>query len=120
REGSSPRGPSACRRSAYSTGGRLGDDRMRQRGSLRRSSLPRWNAVGIGPVKAHELVPWLFLAASIWGAWFTYNALWPMHGGARRTVFSFFAGWLTTELAVHHVAWQTVMTAVLAWAGALG
>jgi len=42
-------------------------------------------------VSARELLPWLFLATSVWGAWFTYNALWPMHGGARRTVFSFFA-----------------------------
>jgi acetyl esterase/lipase len=70
-------------------------------------------------VRGHELVPWLFLAASVWGAWFTYNALWPMQGGARRTVFSFFAGWLTTELAIHHLAWQVAMTGVFVWAGAL-
>jgi acetyl esterase/lipase len=71
-------------------------------------------------VSPRELVPWLFLAASVWGAWFTYNALWPIHRGARRTVFSFFAGWLTTELAIHHLAWQLVMTAIFVWAGALG
>ena len=66
-----------------------------------------------------ELVPWLFLAASVGGAWFTFNALWPMHAGARRTVFSFFAGWLTTELALHHLAWQMLVTGAFVWAGAL-
>jgi acetyl esterase/lipase len=69
-------------------------------------------------VSAESLVPWLFLAASLWGAWFTYNAFRPMRG-ARRSVVSFFAGWLTTELALHHVAWQALMTAVFVWAGAL-
>jgi acetyl esterase/lipase len=66
-----------------------------------------------------ELVPGLFLAASLVGAWFTYNALRPMSGASRRSVLSFFAGWLTTELAVHHLAWQAGMTALFVWAGAL-
>ena len=65
-----------------------------------------------------ELVAWLFLGASLWGAWFTYNTYRPM-GGARRSVVSFFAGWLTTELALHHILWQLAMTAVFVWAGAL-
>jgi len=68
---------------------------------------------------AERLVPWLFLAASLWGAWFTVNALWPMGGASRRAVVSFFAGWLTVELALHHIAWQLLMTAVFIWAGAL-
>ena len=62
---------------------------------------------------------WLFLAASLWGAWFTWNALRPMAGASRRGVVSFFAGWLTGELACHHLAWQVGMTLVFAWAGAL-
>ena len=62
---------------------------------------------------------WLFLAASLWGAWFTWNALRPMAGASRRGVVSFFAGWLTGELALHHLAWQVGMTLVFAWAGAL-
>jgi acetyl esterase/lipase len=66
-----------------------------------------------------EVVPWVFLAASLVGAWFTYNALHPMAGASRRSVLSFFAGWLTTELAVHHFAWQVAMTVVFVWAGAL-
>ena len=32
---------------------------------------------------------------------------------------SFFAGWLTSELAVHHIAWQAVATAIFVAAGAL-
>ncbi len=62
---------------------------------------------------------WLFLAASLWGAWFTWNALRPMAGPSRRGVVSFFAGWPTGELALHHLAWQLGMTLVFAWAGAL-
>jgi acetyl esterase/lipase len=69
-------------------------------------------------VIGHELIPWLFLAASLWGAAFTLNAFRPLRG-ARRSVVSFFAGWLTTELALHHIAWQVAMTALFVWAGAL-
>jgi acetyl esterase/lipase len=64
-------------------------------------------------------MPWLFLAVSLWGAAFTYNALRPVYAPARRAVLSFFAGWLTGELALHHVAWQAAATAVFVWAGAL-
>lgn len=62
---------------------------------------------------------WLFLAVSLVGAWFTVNAFrptrrWQLLGA------SFFAGWLTTELALWHVAWQAAATAVFVWLGALG
>jgi len=62
---------------------------------------------------------WLFLVASIVGAWFTFNAHRPMPRRRHRAVLSFFAGWLTAELAIHHVVWQAVMTAVFVRAGAL-
>lgn len=65
------------------------------------------------------LVPWTFLLAALVGAWFTYNAFRPVHRAPRLSVVSFFAGWLTTELAVHHIAWQAAMTALFVWAGAL-
>src|SRR5262245_16578001 len=65
------------------------------------------------------LMPWLFLAASLVGAWFTWNAFRPTYRPAPVAVVSFFAGWLTTELALHHVAWQVGMTAVFVWLGAL-
>src|SRR5207245_5113212 len=42
-----------------------------------------------------------------------------MAGASRRGVVSFFAGWLTGELALHHLAWQVGMTLLFAWAGAL-
>src|SRR5436305_1738479 len=63
--------------------------------------------------------PWLFCGGSLVGAWFTYNALGPYRRAARRSVASFFAGWLTTELALHHFVWQLLLTAVFVWAGAL-
>src|SRR4051812_40237135 len=62
---------------------------------------------------------WLFLAAALVGAWFTFNGLRPMGGASRRATLSFFAGWLTTELALHHLAWQALMTVVFVRAGAL-
>src|ERR671918_2949766 len=61
---------------------------------------------------------WAFLAVSLVGAWFTFNAFRP----SRRwqlLALSFFAGWLTAELAVFHVAWQVVATIVFVWLGAL-
>ena len=64
-------------------------------------------------------MPWLFFVAALVGAWFTYNGLRPMGGASRRAAVSFFAGWLTTELALHHIAWQAVMTVVFVAAGAL-
>lgn len=62
---------------------------------------------------------WLFLALSLWGAWFTYNALRPSWDSPRFAVVSFAAGWLTTELALHHFAWQAAATACFIYAGAL-
>jgi acetyl esterase/lipase len=69
---------------------------------------------------ADALIPWLFLVASLIGAWFTWNAFRPAYAPAGRAVVSFFAGWLTTELALHHLAWQAAMTVVFVRAGALG
>lgn len=65
------------------------------------------------------LVSWLFLAASLVGATFTYNVYRPAYAPGGRAVVSFFAGWLTTELALHHIAWQAAMTVVFVWLGAL-
>jgi len=71
-------------------------------------------------VRSAAAVPWLFCGGSVVGAWFTYNAFRPIRTAARRSVVSFFAGWLTTELALHHLAWQALLTAAFVWAGALG
>ena len=61
----------------------------------------------------------MFLAVSLWGAWFTWNMFRPIHRHPQLAALSFFAGWLTGELALHHLAWQIVATVVFAWLGAL-
>jgi len=63
-------------------------------------------------------MPWVFLAVSVVGALFTFNAFHPSH---RWQVlgFSFFAAWLTGELVVWHLVWQAAATAVFIWLGAL-
>jgi acetyl esterase/lipase len=61
---------------------------------------------------------WLFLAVSLWGAWFTWNALRPSPNSPRFAVVSFAAGWLTTELALHHIAWQGLATVIFGMLGA--
>jgi acetyl esterase/lipase len=63
--------------------------------------------------------PWAFLAASLWGAAFTAIAL----ARGRRlwgfVVPYFFGAWLTSELALHHIAWQVLATGAFVAAGAL-
>ncbi len=66
-----------------------------------------------------DVISWLFLLVSLVGAAFTYNALRPHFTSPRRAVLSFFAGWLTGELALHHVAIQAVLTVGFIWMGAL-
>lgn len=60
-----------------------------------------------------------FLAVCLVGVWFTWQALRPAPLPSRRAVPSFFAGWLTNELAGHHLVWQAVATAGFVAAGAL-
>jgi acetyl esterase/lipase len=60
-----------------------------------------------------------FLIASIVGLAFTFNALKPRRRPVFLLGFSFFSAWLTTELAVFHLAWQVVGTAAFIAAGAL-
>lgn len=61
---------------------------------------------------------WLFLLVSLWGAWFSYNALFPRRRGVYLSTWSFVAGWLASELAFHHLAWQALATAAFAALGA--
>ena len=61
-----------------------------------------------------------FLVVSIVGLGFTLNALRPVRRPVFLVGFSFFSAWLTTELAVFHLAWQIAVTAVFVDAGALG
>ncbi len=62
---------------------------------------------------------WAFLAVSIWGAAFTVNAHWPRKPRSFFLVPSFFAGWVTGELAAHHLSWQAGATAIFVALGAL-
>lgn len=67
-----------------------------------------------------EIVSWTFLAVTLIGAGFTFNAYFPRRSQTLLIVPSFFAGWLTSELAAHHFAWQLVATVFFVSAGALG
>jgi acetyl esterase/lipase len=55
-------------------------------------------------------VPWLFLVAATVGLLFTINAFRPVRRNRWFFGQSFFAAWLTTELAGHHLFWQAVLT----------
>jgi len=61
----------------------------------------------------------LLLLLSLVSAWLTFNAYRPMYASSPRAAISFFAGWLTAELALHQIAWQLVASIVLVSAGAL-
>jgi len=65
------------------------------------------------------MISWLFLAVALAGAWLTFNVYRPHYARGRLAILSFFTGWLTAELALHHIAWQIVATLVFARLGAL-
>jgi acetyl esterase/lipase len=65
------------------------------------------------------LISWLFLSVSLIGAGFTANALRPLKRPATLAMFSFLAGWMTTELALQHLIWQAVASAGFIALGAL-
>lgn len=64
-------------------------------------------------------LPWLWLVAATVGAWFTFNIFRPMRWPAPMAGISFFAGWLTSELAIHHLLWQLLATLAFVWLGAV-
>lgn len=70
---------------------------------------------------------WTFLLVSLVGAVFTTNAFVPVRRVPALFMPSFFGSWLTAELAIHHVLWQSVATlwfvelgALSAWPGWAG
>jgi len=63
-------------------------------------------------------VAWIFLVVSVAGALFTLNAYRPSRNQYLMAL-SFFPAWLTSELALVHVIWQGVATALFVSAGAL-
>lgn len=64
-------------------------------------------------------MPWIFLTLSLLGALITYNAYVPRRTSRYLNLPSFVAGWLTSELPLHHVAWQVLATVLFAAGGAL-
>lgn len=62
---------------------------------------------------------WWFLAISIWGLLFTLNAIRPVRALRPFIVQSFFAGWWTSEAALHHLLVQLCGTGVFVYLGAL-
>jgi acetyl esterase/lipase len=61
----------------------------------------------------------LYLALCLAGAVLAWNVYRPRYAPGRQAVVSFFAGWLTAELALHHIAFQVAVTLLFAAAGAL-
>ena len=65
-------------------------------------------------------ISWWFLIFAVWCALFTALALWPPRQPGFLTPLTFFASWLTSELAVWHLVWQLVVAIVFVSLGALG
>jgi acetyl esterase/lipase len=61
----------------------------------------------------------LFFLVSIWGGLFTLNAMYPVRRNKLLFGPSFFASWMTIELAGHHLLWQGIATVVFVLLGAL-
>lgn len=64
-------------------------------------------------------MPVLFLGVALLGSLFTLNAYRPIKRLPRLGAVSFFAGWLTAELALHHILWEVLATGLFIRAGAL-
>ena len=64
-------------------------------------------------------IAWAFLAVSLIGAVFTANAFVPVRRVPVLFMPSFFGSWLTAELAIHHVFWQSIAALVFVELGAL-
>ena len=62
---------------------------------------------------------WIYLAVSINGAAYTLNAYRPTRTNRLLFFWSFFASWITIELAPFHLVWQVLATGFFASRGAL-
>lgn len=68
---------------------------------------------------SETVVAWAFLAVSVVGAVFTLNAFIPVRKVPLLFVPSFFGSWLTAELALHHIVWQSIVSVAFVQFGAL-
>src|SRR5262249_6708337 len=81
----------------------------------------------LGRMDTSLLVPSAYLAAATIGAGFALNAHRPLARSGSLSISVFFAGWLTAELPLYHIAWQLAATAAFwrmhafyAWPGWVG
>lgn len=75
---------------------------------------------GLAPSANLPRMPWLLLALGILSAALSRNVARPLDRPGVAAVVSFFAGWLVGEAALHHVALQVLLAAVLVHFGGLG
>lgn len=59
----------------------------------------------------------LFLFLSLLFGWLAYNLYHPIYRHRGLSVFSFLTGWLTGELALHHIIWQVLLVIIFVWGG---
>ena len=85
-------------------------------GVLRRETLLSWRR---DPSGQNGQMGWAYLVVSINGAAYTLNALRPVRRSRLLFGWSFFASWVTIELAPFHLIWQVLATTVFARKGAL-
>jgi acetyl esterase/lipase len=71
------------------------------------------------PGRLSPMIPWLFLTVTCLGALFTLNAFVPVRRNRLLFFPSFFASWLTIELALFHIVWEIAAVVVFVWLGAL-
>jgi len=64
------------------------------------------------------MISWIFLFVCLVGAGLVWNVYQPRKGRYSAPP-SFFLGWLTAELALHHIFWQAVATGLFVAGGAL-
>lgn len=61
----------------------------------------------------------LFFFLSLLFGWLAYNLYHPLYRHQGLSVFSFLTGWLTGELALHHMIWQVLVVILFVWGGAV-
>ena len=60
-----------------------------------------------------------FFTLSLLFGWLAYNLYHPIYRHQGLSVVSFISGWLTGELAVHHIIWQVLLVFLFVWSGAV-
>ncbi len=61
----------------------------------------------------------LFFLLSLIFLWLSYNLFFPVYRHPTGAVLSFITGWLTGELALHHITFQVTCVFLIIWSGAV-